>query len=422
MTSVLGKENRDGVLQRDDVTTICDKALDSSSYKGKRVLAVIPDQTRSCPLDMMFELVCEKLLGSADQLDFLIALGTHPPMTEEMIYERVGITPEDHKGKYSPVRFFNHEWNNPDQLVEVGKFTAEQVSDLTGGLFAMDISVTVNAMIHDYDILLIIGPVFPHEVIGFSGGNKYIFPGIGGPELLNFFHWLGAVITSPKIIGSKSTPVRKIVDHAATMLPIERRAFCMVVKDDGLAGLYYGTPEDAWSSAADLSEHVHINYTDRAYHTVLSCAPKMYDELWVGAKCMYKLEPTVADGGRLIIYAPHIHDVAVVHDRVIREIGYHTRDYFLAQWDKFKHYPWGILAHSTHVKGVGTYDNGIEKPRIEVILATGIPESTCREINLGYLDPDTINPDDYRDREDEGILFVPKAGEILYRNRGGVLI
>jgi nickel-dependent lactate racemase len=189
----------------------------------------------------------------------------------------------------------------------------------------------------------------------------------------------------------------------------------MVVHNNQLAGLFAGTPEAAWSEAADLSDKLHVVYKEKPFHTVLSCAPPMYDEIWVGGKCMYKLEPVVADGGELIIYAPHIHDVSVVHGELIERIGYHTRDYFLKQWDQFKDIPWGTLAHSTHVRGIGTYEDGVEKPRVLVTLATGIPEETCRRINLGYRDPASINVDDYKDREDEGILFVPKAGEMLYR-------
>lgn len=130
---------------------------------------------------------------------------------------------------------------------------------------------------------------------------------------------------------------------------------------------------------------------------------------------MYKLEPVVADGGELIIYAPHIHEFSQTHDAAIRRIGYHVRDYFLGQWDRFKNEPWGIMAHSTHVRGVGTYENGVEKPRITVTLATGIPEEECLAVNLAYRDPATINPADYANREDEGILMVPSAGEMLYR-------
>ena len=130
---------------------------------------------------------------------------------------------------------------------------------------------------------------------------------------------------------------------------------------------------------------------------------------------MYKLEPVVADGGELIIYAPHMHEVSVTHGKLIKEVGYHCRDYFTKQWDKFKHYPWGVLAHSTHVRGGGTYENGVEKCRVQVTLASQIPEKVCREINLGYRDPASIQIEDYADREDEGVLLVRKAGEQLYR-------
>lgn len=397
-----------------DAKRICREAFASWKVGGRKVLVVIPDATRSCPLGMMFRLVQEAAADAA-QLDFIVALGTHPPMPMDQIYARVGITEEEHRTQYARTRFFNHEWNNPKALVEVGRLTRADVSDLTGGLFEMDVGVSVNRLVQDYDLLVILGPVFPHEVVGFSGGNKYLFPGIGGEEILNFFHWLGAVITNPMIIGSKWTPVRKVVDRAAAFLKVERRALCMVVKGQELAGLYAGTPEGAWEEASDLSRQIHIEFKDKPFHTVLSCAPKMYDDLWVGAKCMYKLEPVVADGGTLIIYAPHISEVSVSHGRLIEEIGYHTRDYFLKQWERFKNYPWGVLAHSTHVRGIGTYENGVEKGRVNVVLATSIPEPICRKINMGWMDYRKINVNDYANREDEGVLLVPKAGEILYR-------
>jgi lactate racemase len=262
-----------------------------------------------------------------------------------------------------------------------------------------------------------LGPVFPHEVVGFSGGNKYLFPGISGPEILNFFHWLGAVITTVGVIGHADTPVRRVVDRAGAMVPRIRRCFAMVVRDGGLAGLFFGTPEVAWQRAVNLSRDHHIIWKNRTFHTILSCAPPMYDELWVGAKCMYKLEPVLAEGGELIIYAPHMKEISVIHGKLIREIGYHCRDYFLGQWDRFKHFPWGVLAHSTHVFGLGTWKDGVEQGRARVTLATGIPERVCREVNLGYRDPASLNPQDFANRESEGVLLVPKAGETLYRLR-----
>ena len=206
-----------------------------------------------------------------------------------------------------------------------------------------------------------------------------------------------------------------MVDRAGALVPVPKLAFCMVVHGGRLAGLYAGTPEAAWSRAADLSARLHVVSKEHPFHTVLSCAPPMYDELWVGGKCMYKLEPVVADGGELIIYAPHLREISATHGARIRRLGYHTRDYFLKQWDRFQGEPWGILAHSTHVRGIGTYDDGVERPRIRVTLATQIPEDVCRAINLGYRDPSSLRVADYQGREDEGILYVPRAGEVLYR-------
>jgi nickel-dependent lactate racemase len=402
-------------LTAEQVAAIVAKGIPAEGMRGKRVLLIIPDATRSCPLGMVFKEVYNHLVSEVASLDVMVALGTHPPMSEEAICERLEITPEEHASRYAKVGFLNHEWDNPNALRQIGVLTPAEISDLSGGLFSMEVPVTINERLFDYDELLIIGPVFPHEVVGFSGGNKYLFPGVAGPEILNFFHWLGAVVTNPMIIGHKWTPVRKVVDRAAALVPIPKRCLCMVADKGGLAGLFAGTPEQAWDEASELSRKLHITTKPRPFHTILSCAPAMYDELWVGGKCMYKLEPVLADGGELIIYAPHIHEVSVVHGKLIEEIGYHCRDYFLGQWDRFKHYPWGVIAHSTHVRGVGTYENGVEQCRAKVTLATGIPKEICERINMGYRDPASIRIEDFADREEEGVLLVPKAGEMLFQ-------
>jgi nickel-dependent lactate racemase len=195
---------------------------------------------------------------------------------------------------------------------------------------------------------------------------------------------------------------------------VPKLCFALVVDGKDLAGVFAGSPESAWDAASELSRQRHITYKDHPFHTILSCAPKMYDEIWTAGKCMYKLEPVLADGGELIIYAPHISEVCVSHGKIIEEIGYHCRDYFLKQWDKFKMFPWGVVAHSAHVRGIGTFENGVEKCRAKVTLATQIPEAVCRKINLGYRDPATINIEDFAGREEEGVLLVRKAGEMLY--------
>lgn len=404
----------DSSLTDAQIERVLDAAVQDYDFAAKRVLLVIPDHTRTAPIGRLFRGLFDRLHPRTRSLDLIIALGTHPPMTEEAICQRLEITLEDRQKKYSNVRFFNHEWDNPAALELIGTIPSSEIAELSGGLFAMDVPVEINRIFHDYDVLFVIGPVFPHEVVGFSGGNKYFFPGIAGPRILNFFHWLGAVVTNPMIIGNKWTPVRRVVDRAAALIPRDRVCLAAVVDEKRFAGLFWGTPESAWDGASDLSAQIHITRKPHAFHTVLSCAPPMYDELWVAGKCMYKLEPVVADGGELIIYAPHLHEISVTHGRLIREIGYHCRDYFLKQWDKFQHYPWGVLAHSTHVHGIGTYEDGIERRRILVTLASQIPPEICHEINLGWRDVNSIRPEDFANREDEGILLVPKAGERLF--------
>ena len=183
--------------------------------------------------------------------------------------------------------------------------------------------VTVNRLVLDYDLLVICGPTFPHEVVGFSGGNKYFFPGISGAEVINFTHWLGAVMTNYVIIGTKHTPVRAVIDRAAAMIDRPKLCFSMVVAPakgevaqmavPPLNGLYVGTPEEAWEGASDLSSQVHVVWVEKPYKRVLSVMPHLYDDIWTGAKGMYKMEPAIADGGEVIIYAPHITEVSYTH-------------------------------------------------------------------------------------------------------------
>ncbi len=398
------------------VAEVVARACPAENYRGKRILLIVPDGTRTAPVGLLFKTLHAQIAGVTAQLDVIAALGTHQPMTDAQFNERLEITEQERQSTYAKVRFINHEWDNPDALEKIGTIPADEISKLSDGLFAMDVPVEINKLVFNYDQLITIGPVFPHEVVGFSGGNKYLFPGIGGPAILNFFHWLAGVITNPRIIGNQWTPVRRVVDRAGSFVKIEKLLFAMVVSPDkSLAGLFAGSMEDAWAAAVEVSRDVHIIYKEKPYQTVLSVLPPMYDELWVGGKGMYKLEPVVADGGEVIIYAPHIHEICVSHGAKIVELGYHCRDYFLKQWEKFEHYPWGVIAHCTHVRGIGTYENGVEKCRVRVTLATGIPEEMCRKINLGYRDPRTINVEEFANREDEGVLLVRKAGEMLYR-------
>ena len=411
----IGKGFTDRYLNNDQIGEIIAEALATVSVEGKRVLIIIPDGTRSMPMPVMFTWFQQILKPRVKALDYLVALGTHPPMSDAQLTRLVGHAVVD--GKVGETHIFNHHWENPANFVSLGTIPAREIEQITGGLMSQDVPVTLNKLILEYDHLFICGPVFPHEVVGFSGGNKYFFPGIAGPEIINFTHWLGAVITNYDVIGAGYTPVRAVIDRAAAFIPRPAACFALVVTHEGLAGLYFGSPPEAWTAASRLSAEKHIIYADQPFRRVLSVMPEMYDDLWTAAKGMYKMEPAVADGGEVVIYGPHLSEVSYTHGKLIDEIGYHCRDYFIKQWERFHHYPGGVLAHSTHVKGLGTYDSatGIESPRIRVTLATGIPEERCHRINLGYLNPASIKIDEWRGREQEGVYVVPRAGEVLYR-------
>jgi nickel-dependent lactate racemase len=414
----VGAGSTDTYLGAAAVREIVAEAIDVMPIAGTRVLILIPDGTRTAPIPQMFRLFQELLKPRVQALDYLVALGTHPPMGDAQLSKLVGTAVVN--GRAGDTRILNHEWSDPATFASLGNIPASDISQLTNGLMSCGVPVSLNKLIFEYDHLIVCGPVFPHEVVGFSGGNKYFFPGIAGREIINFTHWLGAVITNYEVIGAGYTPVRAVIDKAAALIPKPTWCFALVVEHEGTCGLYFGTPEEAWRAASALSAQKHIVYVDKPFRRVLSVLPELYDDLWTGAKGMYKLEPAIADGGEVVIYSPRITEVSYTHGKLIDEVGYHCRDYYLKQWDRFKHYPGGVLAHSTHVKGLGTYDasTGVETPRIKVTLATGIPEERCRRINLGYLDPTSVRLDDWRGREAEDIAIIPRAGEKLYRLLG----
>ncbi len=414
---LVGQGSTEKAVTSEEVQQLLARALDPLPVEGKRVLVIIPDGTRTAPIPLMFHLLYERIGRRAKRLDYLIALGTHPPMPEEAVDRLVGVSARERAEDYPNVQIFNHRWDLPETLETIGVISSDEMSQLTRGLMAGETPVKLNRLILDYDQLIICGPVFPHEVVGFSGGAKYLCPGIAGAEIIDATHWLGALATSMRTIGRKNTPVRRVINRAAEFVPRPLLCMAMVLQGSALHGLYIGGHEEAFEAAADLSAQLNIITVPRAFRKVLSMPSEMYDDLWTAAKAMYKTEPAVADGGEVIIYAPHITEVSYTHGRLIDEVGYHVRDYFVKQPDRFKHIPGAIKAHSSHVKGAGTYDleTGIETPRIQVTLATGIPEERCRRINLAYADYRKIDPQHWAGREREGILLVLHAGEMLYR-------
>ena len=307
-------------LDPDQVREFVMTQLRDADLDGKRVCLVVPDGTRTCPLPLLLEAARDALAERAAAVTVVIALGTHQGMDEEHLARHLGYQPGLSQETYPGWEILNHESWRPDTFITLGTIGADRLSELTNGLMT-DTSVTVriNRHVAEADVAIVVGPVFPHEVVGFSGGNKYFFPGVSGPELIDLSHWVGALITSAEMIGTRGiTPVRALVNEAATLIPAQRLALCLVVASgtDTLHAAAFGTPEDAWAACADISAETHVSYREAPVRRVLSIMPTKYEDIWTAAKGFYKLEPIVADGGEVIIYAPHITQISVMHPQI----------------------------------------------------------------------------------------------------------
>lgn len=412
----------------DELDGLLEEHLIAELDGARRILVLVPDRTRAAPVADVARRLRRVLGGHVDRLDYLVALGTHAPMSSADRLDLVGLDrtrPAPRGGapgeepNESPI-VANHDFDRPEQLTEIGELASSVLRGASGGLLDLAVPVRINKMVLDYDRLLLCSPVLPHEVVGFSGGNKYLFPGIGAPELTDVSHWLGALITSRAIIGRLGiSPVRAVIDAAASMVPVPRTCLSLVTgRAGGLHGAFLGDPEPAWAAAARLSAEVHVERMDRLVTRAISIVPDRYPDMWTAAKAMYKVEPIIEDGGEVVVYAPHVTSFSTAHASDLARVGYHVRDWHLAHFDELGEIPWRVLAHSTHLKGDGQYDRATgELPRIRVTLATGIPEAECRAHALGYLDPSAVAAELAMGAR-AGTFVERNAGETLYRLAG----
>jgi nickel-dependent lactate racemase len=165
----VGKGFADRYLTHEETSLVVQEGLGTLAVDGKRVLVIIPDGTRTIPMPLMYDLFEAHLALRVAALDYLVALGTHPIMNDEQLSKLVG-RPEQN-GQCGKSRILNHHWEDPQIFVTLGVIPAAEIGEFTGGLLAQEVPVRLNKLIHDYDQLIICGPVFPHEVVGFSGGK-----------------------------------------------------------------------------------------------------------------------------------------------------------------------------------------------------------------------------------------------------------
>src|SRR3954454_9535842 len=251
----------DQVVSDDQVRGFVHEQFTRADLDGRRVCVIVPDGTRSCPLPLLLSAVHGALHGRVSRVTVLLALRTLARMGEPALATHLGYAEGELAERYPGTPVVNHEWSEPDTSATLGHIGADRIAELSNGLLRHGVDVRVNRAVVEHDVTLIVGPVFPHEVVGFSGGNKYLFPGVSGQQVIDLSHWLGALITSAAIIGTRGvSPVRALIDEAASMVPSERLALCVVTqtKGEALHSAALGDPQAAWAAAADVAAQTHV--------------------------------------------------------------------------------------------------------------------------------------------------------------------
>ena len=289
----------------------------------KKVLVVPPDFTRFHSRSgeittLVYKYYKEKLE------DILPALGTHVPMTDSEISEMYKDVPKD--------LFRVHDWRN--DVVTVGTIPGDYVSKLTNGALDYPWPAQLNRLVYNggHDLILSVGQVVPHEVIGMASYNKNLFVGTGGPEGINKSHFIGAVYGMEKMMGKADTPVRRLLNYASehfiSHLPVVYVQTVIGRDESGklvIRGLYIGDDHEIFTMAADLSIKVNFTVLEKPLKkTVVYLDPSEFKSTWLGNKSIYRTRMAMADNGELIVIAPGLKEFGEDKeiDRLIRKYGY----------------------------------------------------------------------------------------------------
>jgi len=396
----------------------------------KKVLLIHPDYTRVDFTDRIVPIIYRELKKKKMiQIDSLNAGGTHRKMTEQEIRVKLGI---NNKNNLNFSHLYNHQFNHSEQLIQVGEIEASFVSEQTEGELDQAIPVIVNKMIaEDYNLIITLTSTSPHESAGYAGGLKIFFPGISGPQVIDLLHWAAVLVGIPNIIGSVDNPTRKVINKGSSIIFNAIKApvvsFNMVLREGDNntvipKGLYSGIGFkgfiEVYEAAIRASSKIHIIYIERPLKQAVQVMDLCYDELWTAGKGSYKLQsPGVMEkGGEIIIYAPHIncfHSQKGMENS-IKKLGYHCKDYVCQYLDKYQEISRNVAAHVINVRGPGFYNQktGKEDCDFKVTLATGIPETICHNVGLGYRNPASIKKKDFL-----GInqLWIEHGGKYLYK-------
>ena len=388
--------SKDDVITGNEVRTILTQVFDSIGTKH-RVLAIPPDFTRANSYAGPITEMVYDYFGSA-LTDVMPALGTHVPMTEQQISAMFGHTPSE--------LFRVHDWRN--DVVTVGEVPAEYIEKVSEGRLHYSWKAQVNKLLlePDFDLILSIGQVVPHEVIGMANYTKNIFVGVGGAEGINRSHYLGATYGMERIMGRAKSPVRDVMEYAArnftSQLPIVYIQTVLSKGDDGemkLRGLFIGDDFECFQKASDLALQTNFIMLDRPIDKCLVWLdPEEFKSTWLGNKAIYRTRMALADNAELIVMAPALREFGEdkTIDSLIRKYGYRGTPATLKAVDENADLQanLGAAAHLIH---------GSSEGRFTITYCPG-PDMTRQEIeavgfNYGNLDSmmDRYHPNGLKD-------------------------
>lgn len=421
------ERNKDG-LTADEIRNALIKSFDEKENqignKIKNVLIIPPDITRLYSnAGLITNIYYHELTNRGCNVDILIALGTHIPMSKSECELMYGDIPFE--------KFLKHDWRN--DVVKIGEIPSAYVENISEGMWKESINVEINELVMDekYDLILSIGQVVPHEVIGMSNHAKNLFVGVGGTDMINSSHMVGAVFGMEKMMGRDHTPVRKIFDygmeHFLSKRPI---VFVLTVCTEHSGkisehGLFIGDTREVLEAAIELSQQKNIDFVDKGIKKcVVYLEPTEFKSTWLGNKAIYRTRMAIADGGALVVLAPGIERFGedVEADKLIRKYGYSGRlnilEYFKKSENKDLHENMGAAAHMIHSSSDGRFNityavKNITKEEIESV---GFRYADYEEMIKVY-DPEKLSYG-YNVMEDgEEIYYIPNPALGLWINR-----
>jgi nickel-dependent lactate racemase len=398
--------------------------IDSFQKLGikKNVLAIPPDFTRFHSFAGTITEMAWEYYGK-QMTNILPALGTHVAMTQPQIEKMFGKTPKE--------LFRVHDWRN--DIVTVGEVPADYVKTQSGGRVDYSWPAQVNKLLlnGNFDLILSIGQVVPHEVIGMANYNKNIFVGTGGVEGINKSHFVGAAYGMERIMGRADNPVRRILNYAsdnfAKNMPIIYIQTVVSKDENGrlaIRGLFIGDDFECFAKAAELSLQVNFEMLDKPLNkVVVYLDPEEFKSTWLGNKSIYRTRMAIADGGELIVLAPGLHEFGEDKqiDTLIRKYGYQTTPEILDFTSKNEDLRNNLsaAAHLIH---------GSSEGRFKITYCPGhLSEEEIRHANFNYAPMEEMmkkyNPQNLKDGfnnvNGEEIFYIsnPALGLWAYKER-----